>query len=272
MLTRTSKGLRFRFSRRKLQADLKRFGMSEEEYGRFEAQQPVRGNYSHEEAATICQHVSNDYRRSWALVSSIVVDRFRIIDAFIEKKIPFVLTGMYGIASWLGQPRATHDVDFLCRGGRNWGRAVKVVSELYPELIKRDHSGTAAFYAPGEKTSLIDVTIPHRQDIAITLATAVWRVDTGRRYRIPRLEAALANKYGASVSLVRDVAKRKQDMIDFYNMVKHSMEFRRKSINLQLVGDIAETISKEKGRVEILRLIAEAKAGRVPDPNADISA
>jgi len=254
-----------------MQAELDRHGFGVKEFGEFESQQPVRGNYSHEEAATICQYLSQTYRRSWALMSSIVVDRFAIIDALIEKKIPFVLTGMYGIASWLGQPRATHDVDFLCKGGRNWGRAVKAVRELYPELVVRDHTGVAAFYAPGEKTSLIDVTIPHRLDQLATLKTAIWTFDTGRRYRIPRLEAALANKYGASLSLTRDILKRQQDMIDFANMVRHSMEFRRMPINLQLAGDIAETISKEKGRAEILRLIDEAKSGKVPNPNAAIS-
>ena len=41
------------------------------------------------------------------------------------------------------------------------------------------------------------------------------------------IETALANKYGASMALNRDPAKRAMDMVDFYTMVRHSMAAMR---------------------------------------------
>ena len=132
----------------------------------------------------------------------------KIIAALQAKKIPFVLTGAYGIATWTGRPRSTHDVDILVKSGRNHARAVKAIQELYPDLEMHNLTGVAAFFVPGERESVIDVTFPHRHDIAESLATAIWIVDKGMRYRIPQLEPALANKYGASLSLNPDAGKR----------------------------------------------------------------
>src|SRR5208283_3926283 len=119
-----------------------------------------------------------------------------------------------GIGGWTGRPRATQDVDILVKGGRNHVRAVKAIKALYPELEVREFAGVTGFFPPGQRASVIDVTYPHRADIAETLATAIWTEDKkqGLRYRIPSLEAALANKYGAMLTPTRDPKKRGQDV------------------------------------------------------------
>lgn len=60
-----------------------------------------------------------------------------ILTALNEKKIRFVLTGAHAIGGWTGDPRATHDVDILVKGGRTHARAIKVIQELYPQLEMR---------------------------------------------------------------------------------------------------------------------------------------
>src|SRR5207237_508049 len=105
---------------------------------------------------------------------------------------------------------STHDVDILVKSGRNYVRATKAIQALYPELEMRVFHGVAAFFVPGERESVIDVTYPHRLDIGQTLETALACDVEGVNVRIPRLEAALANKYGAMLSLNRDAIKRAQ--------------------------------------------------------------
>jgi hypothetical protein len=192
------------------------------------------------------------------------VDFGQIIDTLTEKKIPFVLTGAHAIGTWTGQPRATHDIDILAKGGRNCARAVKALRELYPALEVRDLSGVMAFFVPGENQSVIDVTYPHRVDLQVTLETAIWIEDGGRRYRIPALEAALANKYGAMLTPTRNPGKRSQDATDFFFMVQHSDEPGGTPIDLTLLESLGKTVWPSGGGQEILDLVAKARAGVVP--------
>jgi hypothetical protein len=121
---------------------------------------------------------------------------------------------------------------------------------------------------PGETESVIDVVYPHRHDLAETLATAIWIEDKDKRYRIPTLEAALANKYGAMLSLGRDPIKRGQDGVDFATMVKHSLDAGRDPIDLDRLAKFGELVWPEAAAAEIVRLVEEAKAGMVPNLSA----
>jgi hypothetical protein len=150
---------------------------------------------SHAAAVAEVAELSELYRRMWQEGAAGVVDLDTILRTLRAKKVPFVPTGAHGISGWTGRPRATKDVDILVKAGRNHARAVNALRALYPGLEVRQFAGVTGFFLPGETESLIDVTYPHRADIEETLATAVW-VDKGNlRYRIPALEAALANKF-----------------------------------------------------------------------------
>src|SRR5262249_37416193 len=187
-----------------------------------------------------------------------------LLRTLTRKKIPFVLTGAHALGGWTGRPRDTHDVDILVKSGRNYVRAVKAIRELYPELEVRNFAGVTAFFIPGETQSVIDVTYPHRADIQETLATAIWVEDKARgvRYRIPSLEAALANKYGAMLTLSRDPEKRLIDAADFGWMVKHSMDEGHEPIDLAKLAALGEKVWPGGGGEEILRLVEQVKAGR----------
>src|SRR5262249_423798 len=150
----------------------------------------------------------------------------------------------------------------------NYQRAVKALTSRFPQLEVRQFTGVTAFFRPGENRSVLDVTYPHRADIEETLSTAIWVGKGATRYRVPSLEAALANKYGAMLTLTRDPDKRAQDAIDFYRMVRHSGDEGQQPIDLEKLADLGEKVWPGGGGREILGLVEAARAGRVPGTGA----
>lgn len=191
------------------------------------------------------------------------VDVVQILKTLTQKRIPFVLTGAHGIATWTGVAGNTQDVDILVKGGRNHTRAVNAIKELYPNLVVEDHGEAFAFYIPGEQDSVIDVTYPVRDNQLETLANPTWTENKklGIRYRVPSLEEALANKYGAMLTPNRKPDKRHVDAADFTRMVRRSTEQGRKPIDLKRLEILGEMVWPGGGK-EILRLVNEVKAGK----------
>lgn len=220
-------------------------------------------NLSPNDAAQESFYLQKLFRQMWRQEVPSPVDLNQILLTLTQKKIPFILTGAHGIGSWTGRPRATQDVDILVKGGRNLTRAVNAIKALYPELEVKVFFGVSAFFIPGEKESVIDITYPHRPALAETLANPVWAEDKalGLKYRIPSLEAALANKYGAMLTPTRDVAKRAIDIGDFQWMVKHSMDEGRQPIDLRRLESLGEKVWPGGGGKELLRLVERTKAG-----------
>jgi hypothetical protein len=155
-------------------------------------------------------------------------------------------------------------VDVLVKAGRSHARAVNAIRELYPRLEVRTFTGVTAFFVPGEKSSVIDVTYPHRADIEETLANPTWVENKKQRlrYRIPSLEEALANKYGAMLTPTRNLDKRLQDLVDFTRMVQHSLDEGQQAINLKRLETLGEKVWPGGGGAEVLRLVEQVKAGR----------
>jgi hypothetical protein len=231
----------------------------------WEVVEAARRNIEHHDAVRESEFLQKQFRTMWSSrMASSPVDLNQILRTLTQKKIPFVLTGAHAIGGWTGRPRATQDVDILVKGGRNHARAVKAIEGLYPELEVRTFFGVTGFFIPGEKQSVIDVTYPHRPDIEETLANPIWVKDKaqGLRYRIPSLEAALANKYGAMLTLSREPEKRAIDSADFGWMVKHSLDEGRQPIDLEKLAALGEKVWPGGGRAEILRLVEDVKTGR----------
>jgi len=233
---------------------------------KWEVMKSARRAISHHDAVQESFVLQKQFRTLWSdRMAASPVDVNEILRTLTKKKIPFVLTGAHAIGGWTGRPRDTHDVDILVKAGRNHARAVKAIAELYPQLESRKLPGVTAFFIPGENQSVIDVTYPHRRDNEETLAHPVW-VEKGRglRYCIPSLEAALANKYGAMLTLSRDAKKRTQDAVDFAWMVTHSLDEGQQPIDLTRLEKLGEMVWPGGGGTEILRLVEEAKKGGVP--------
>ena len=231
----------------------------------WEAAKSSRRSVCHDEAVQESVFLQNQYYELWGhCVATTPIDLNLILRTLTQKKIPFVLTGAHGIGGWTGRPRSTKDVDILVKAGRNLARAVKAIKTLYPELEMRDFAGVMAFFVPGEKESVIDVTYPHRADLLETLNNPTWTENKkqGLRYRIPSLEEALANKYGAIVTPNRAIEKRQQDVVDFSWMVKHSDDEGQKAIDLSRLEILGEKAWPSGGGEEILRLVEQVKAGK----------
>jgi hypothetical protein len=228
----------------------------------WEAMKAARRTISHGDAVRESDYLSVQWQNMWGRSNTIPVDLRKILQTLNEKKIAFVLTGAQAIGGWTGRPRATKDIDILVKGGRPLTRAVNAIKGPYPELEVRVFAGVSAFFVPGEKDSVIDVTYPHRPDLAETLAHPVWVEDRGLRYRIPALEAALANKYGAMLTPTRNLGKRMIDVGDFTNMVLHSLDEGQQSIDLDRLAALGEKVWPGGGGEEILRLVELVKAGR----------
>jgi hypothetical protein len=228
----------------------------------WEAMKATRRTISHQDAVRESDFLSVQWRTMWGKRTGMAVELRKLLQTLNEKRIPFVLTGAQAIGGWTGRPRATHDVDILVKAGRNLTRAVNAIKALYPELEVRVFSGVTAFFVPGDKDSVIDVTYPHRLDLAETLAHPVWVEDRGLRYRIPALEAALANKYGAMLTPTRNLGKRMIDVGDFMNMVLHSLDEGQHPIDLGKLAALGELVWPSGGGEEILRLVEQVKAGR----------
>lgn len=230
----------------------------------WEAMKGARANLSHNQAVQKVFFLQKQFHRPGSnRVPDSTVDVNLILKTLTEKRIPFVLTGAHGIAGWTGTARNTEDVDVLVKGGRNLGRAVKAIRALYPHLEVRTFVGVTGFFIPGEKKSVIDVTYPQRSDQQETLSNPTWTEDKklGLRYRIPSLEEALTNKYGAMLTPTRPLDKRLQDIVDFTRMVQHSEDEGRQPIDLQRLEFLGEKVWPEGGGTEILRLVEQVKAG-----------
>jgi hypothetical protein len=225
----------------------------------------ARRNLLHDEAVQESNFLQKQFYALWGhLMPVSPVDVNVILRTLTDLKIRFVLTGAHGIGGWTGRPRSTKDVDILVKGGRTQARAVKAIKSLYPELEVRDFTGVTAFFVPGDRESVIDVTYPHRADLQETLDNPIWTENKslGLRYRVPALEAALANKYGAMLTLSRDSRKRRLDVLDFEWMVKHSMDEGRQPIDLDRLELLGEKVWPSGGGKEILRMVEQVKAGK----------
>lgn len=236
---------------------------------RYERAKAARRDLDHADAVSEVMRLRNGFDRLWGRSMSSPVDLHDVLRTLTAKKIPFVLTGAHGLAGWTGRPRATQDVDILVRGGRNHARAVRAIRALYPDLEVRSLPGVTAFFLPGGDASVVDVVYPHRADLEETLASAVWVEDrkSALRYRVPSLEAALANKYGAMLTPSRDLGKRQMDVADFVWMVKHSEDPGRQAIDEAKLAALGRCVWAGGGE-ELLKLVARVRTGKGINPDA----
>lgn len=233
----------------------------------FEAHKARRANIGHARAVRDSEDLRRSFLKMWKPRARPMVELKAILRTLQAKKIPFVLVGAHAIGSYTGRPRATKDVDILVRAGRNHARVVKAIRELYPELEVRKFQSLTAFFRPGERESVVDVAFPKRADNTAALETAVWVEDEGIKYRVPTLECALANKYGAMVSVTRDIGKRAQDAVDFSFMVRHSTDEGQTPIDMDRLAELGEMVWPGGGGKEIVRLIEDINAGIMPNVN-----
>jgi hypothetical protein len=229
----------------------------------WEAMKATCRSLDHDEAVQESAFLTRQFYALWGHRFPVSpVDLNLVLRDLRQKKIPFVLIGAHGFGAWTGRPRSTKDVDILVKQGRNHSRAVNLIKALYPNLDVRTLTGVTAFFIPGERESVIDIHYPHRADLHETLRNAIWTENKKKRlrYRVPSLEQALSNKYGAMITPTRPMVNRQQDLVDFSWMVKHSTDKGQRAIDSQRLEILGEKVRPGGGGKGILRLVEALKA------------
>ncbi len=175
-----------------------------------------------------------------------------VIDALHRAGINAVLMGTHGINVYRDEPRATQDVVVLVTK-RDVRKAVRVLEEAFPYLEILENSVVARFLDPVSQKVVLDVMKPSSRVMQATFRNTVA---IGETHRIPTLEMAVVAKYVAMTSPTRRPLKRKQDEVDFENMVEQN----RTKLDLARLARIAGK-AVPGGGTHVLELIADIDAG-----------
>lgn len=162
-----------------------------------------------------------------------------LIDAKIE---PWVLMGLHGYVGYLGDPRATQDVDVMVSCAVK-DKAKEAIQRRWPELQANELEMVIRFHDPGEsdregKTKpVLDLMLPCSPFQEINLAEHIL-IDQETGHHLPTLEAALVSKYAAMVSSYRAPQRKSYDAGDFRLMVLCN----RQKIDIATLRDLADAV------------------------------
>jgi len=197
----------------------------------------------HARGMRISVGLTSDYRQTHRM-NAMDIKPQEVIDVLIAAGIKrWVLMGLHGYVGYLPQPRATQDVDVLI-ARRDSGRAVKAIRSAWPTLIVEELEPVVRFkdpgdcYADGSPKPVIDLMLDwSRLHDAILREAEYVIVDPETRNVIPTVDAALASKYAALISDLRDWEKRQQDAVDFRRMARANYD-RVQRERLRRLGDL----------------------------------
>jgi hypothetical protein len=178
-------------------------------------------------------------------------DVIRVLNA---AQIDFVLAGAHALGGWIGEPRATQDVDVII-STRLVRKAVRVLLNAFHELQERDEGVVVRLRNP--KTSEVSIDVMKTdQPIFKAALKNTQRVRFARRtYKIPSLEMALALKFVPMVSPNREDRKKYMDAHDFISIVK-----KNPTIDLDKLSTLGELIYPGGGK-EIVEIVRRVRAG-----------
>jgi hypothetical protein len=188
-----------------------------------------------------------------ALYVKNIVTPHQVIAVLNREKISFVLVGAHGVGGWMGDPRATQDVDVVV-AERQLKKATRVLLAEFPHLEARDTEVVVRLKDRESEAVLIDLLKPralYRVAFKHTHATSA----AGQKYRIPSLEMALAMKFAAMISPYRHQAKRLKDASDFYLIVEHNTE-----IDLATLAHLGDLVYGG-GSAEVCEMVRKVRAG-----------
>jgi hypothetical protein len=177
-----------------------------------------------------------------------------VIRVLNEANVRFMLVGAHGIGGWIGESRATEDVDVVV-GYRQHQKATRALLAAYPQLQADDQEVVVRLRSPETGKVLIDV-MKATQPLFRHALKYTRTVDSeGQSYRIPTLEMALAMKFAPMISIVRVIEKKLVDAADFIKIVKANP-----GIDLERLAELGELVYAGGGK-EIVDLVRKARAG-----------
>jgi len=167
--------------------------------------------------------------------------------------IDYVLVGAHGLSGWLPQARATEDVDFLIRI-RDRQKAADAILKKYPKLQIEKHLDV--WRLKRESDTLVDLML-NRSALYKRVFSEFVVIKVGRRnLKVPKLEAALAMKFGAMTGHYRKVEKKFYDAGDFAGMIR-----KNKVIDLVLLRELGELVYPGGG-AEVVNYVDDVRHGR----------
>ena len=177
-----------------------------------------------------------------------------VIRALDDKGIRFMLLGAHGLVGWIGEPRATQEVDILVPA-RSHKKAVQALLARFPHLYCEDHEVVTRLHDRDTKKVLIDVMKPN-QPVTREALKQCHKVQSGKQaYLVPTLEMALTLKFAAMISLTRADAKKYQDAHDFILMVQANPD-----IDLKKLTELGEHVYPGGGQ-EIVEKVRQVRSG-----------
>ena len=177
----------------------------------------------HEYGLRVSTRLTTDYRATWRQ-QSMDIKPSEVMSCLREAGVQnWCLMGLHGYVGYLPMPRATQDVDIMVPHNQK-RKAVKAISERWPELVKEEFEPVVRFYDSGEldrdgnKVPVIDLMLPWGKFQETILNEHVIEDGlTGHRY--PTAEAAIVAKYAALISLTRKIDKKDLDASDLRRLI-----------------------------------------------------
>lgn len=184
--------------------------------------------------------------------AGLMVDPLDVIETLSQAGVRFVLIGAHGIGGWLQQARATRDVYVVVRKTHH-KKAVKALSERFPELPVDEHVVVTRFLDPKSQEPVIDVLRP------VGLYEHVFEntMEAAGGHQVPNVEMAIASKFNAMVSRNREEEKQHLDASDFIQMVKRNQP----RLDRERLRALGEAVCQGGGG-DLLAMVDDVLAGR----------
>jgi hypothetical protein len=167
-------------------------------------------------------------------------------------QVKYVIVGAHATNGYTGRPRATIDVDAIVQFPK---KAARAIAAAFPSLVMQDTPVVTRFR--DDEHEAIDLMKPAGSPLWARLLKEGRDVRVGGTViRIPVLEGVLAAKFSAMVSPLRRRADKMIDGGDFLRILDANTQ-----IDASLLRQLGELVYPGGGD-EILRLVADARAGR----------
>ncbi len=178
-----------------------------------------------------------------------------IIAVLNRAGIRFVLVGVYGLAGWLNESRATSRVELVV-ATRQLMKARRVLTEAFSGLAAMDSPLVVHMLSGEQQRNELDLIKPFQPPYRIVFRHTSRAKAGDQWYRIPSLEMALVLIFAGMTSLYRGQADKHQDAHDFVLIVKNNPDPDRD--RLQRLG---QCIFAGGGK-DVLQMVQWVRAGQ----------
>jgi hypothetical protein len=177
-----------------------------------------------------------------------------IVKVLNEAGVRFILAGLHGLGGWMGEPRATQDVDVLI-WVRHHKKAVRVLRGAFSHLEVEEFSVVTRFRDKGSGKIVIDLMKANQGVFKAAFRHTKKITVEDQEFLIPSLEMAVAMKFAPMVSPNRPQKDKFQDAHDFMHMIDSNPK-----LDHEILSELGEMVYPGGG-AELLEMIRVVRAG-----------